>query len=522
MELLMIEIVYTGVKRGIKTSVGRFKRGNAKRVTVSDAKHLMDNYEGFTCHALPGKLKAAAMVGSRLAIMRNGGLGDVIAVAYFLALPLKKAHKDNYVAFGCLPQYADVMKRVPFLDEVNAMPFSLQGFEASLDMSWVVEKDDPTSKKVRPELFAMPADDLADFKFPYLRMFDDDIKWGYEEFVKLGKEFTENPPNPLLQIENRKQIGAPRIPRQAYESESSMVKGEATEYRPLVGIQTTSASPIRVYAPEYLTELIRLLIEAGYDVAIFGQDTWHWGMKQWKGDHLYNFIDKTTLLECASLMAFCDYVIAPDSGLMHLASVMGIPTFALFGNILPENRIKYYPRTRALYPEGELNCIPCGDVHNPCPECSGLGKGNKRFSGMCMRLLKPPRVMKAFESFVEKFGEALPPLIPSQEGDEKANTPIPLLPMRDKREFDQKCPFCGSAGEVVNRIQGKWFNETYPDPVVFYRCVSCKSIYSDPSQKISYEAEYWTVGGQFAGDYFERKNYHQRVYERVMGYIGEN
>lgn len=45
----------------------------------------------------------------------------------------------------------------------------------------------------------------------------------------------------------------------------------------------------------------------------------------------------------ASVLKSCTAAVLPDSGPMHVAGVLGVPTIAIFGRVIPpENRVKYY------------------------------------------------------------------------------------------------------------------------------------------------------------------------------------
>jgi len=455
-----VQITWEGNLREIATHFGRFRRGIARDVRVEDATRLMAAYPGFRVKGIKqgGHLEALARTGQHIAVIRNRGFGDVIACAYFLAYPLAYAHPKTKVDFYSDLLYTPIVEQFPFLNQVfGDVKSNFSRYDGTVDLCWVPEREDRRNEKVRTEIFGRYAGSLANYKYDFLE-FPSELKM---------------------------------------KGQAILEKGGRDSNRSLVGIQTTSASPVRVYPFDYLGDLIQGLVNEGFEVALFGQDHWNYKLNQWNGDHLLNFIDRTTLLECACAMELCDYFIAPDSGLLHLASIFGIPTLALFGNIKPENRIKYYPNTVALYPEFELDCIPCGDVHNPCPECSNLS-GSYR-SGRCMYLLTPERVLRTFLDFIEGKGKYV---------------------RRIARITNIHCPFCNSPGKIENSIQGKWFSEIYEKRVDFYRCLSCSSIYSDPRMlTVDYEEEYFSGGaGKFSGDYFTpgKQEYHKRMASEVL------
>ncbi|HDZ76574.1 MAG TPA: lipopolysaccharide heptosyltransferase family protein [Candidatus Omnitrophica bacterium] len=71
------------------------------------------------------------------------------------------------------------------------------------------------------------------------------------------------------------------------------------------------------------------------------------------------FAGKTTLKQAIALLKCCDVFIAPDSGLSHLASTMGIKTIGLYGPT-PKNYIyPYFHQQDMIFPRKKLECMPC-------------------------------------------------------------------------------------------------------------------------------------------------------------------
>jgi len=81
--------------------------------------------------------------------------------------------------------------------------------------------------------------------------------------------------------------------------------------------------------------------------------------------------------------------VTADSGIMHLAAIMGVPTLSLFGPGIVE---KWAPRGEAhLVVKLDLPCSPCtrfGTVP-PCPH-----------GYACMRDLEPGMVVEALKDFL--------------------------------------------------------------------------------------------------------------------------
>jgi heptosyltransferase-2 len=109
------------------------------------------------------------------------------------------------------------------------------------------------------------------------------------------------------------------------------------------------------------------------------------------------------LLNIAALIRRCRLFVTNDSGLMHVATAMGVPTVSLFG---PSD-----PRRNAPYGEGhtiiraELPCVPCnkyphyqyGGSYIRCPY-------NSDRKGYCMQSI---RVERVYETIVQNYASTL-------------------------------------------------------------------------------------------------------------------
>src|SRR5208337_5007504 len=64
-------------------------------------------------------------------------------------------------------------------------------------------------------------------------------------------------------------------------------------------------------------------------------NTYFEGLFMWP-DHARNFVGKLGLRDTAALLRECAALISNDSGLMHLAAALGVPTFGIFGITSPQ------------------------------------------------------------------------------------------------------------------------------------------------------------------------------------------
>jgi heptosyltransferase II len=74
----------------------------------------------------------------------------------------------------------------------------------------------------------------------------------------------------------------------------------------------------------------------------------------------------TTLAELAALLSRCTLFLGGDSGPLHLASGVGIPSVSLYGPTDPSTNGPIGPNSRVI--RAAVDCSPCYDLSGP-PEC---------------------------------------------------------------------------------------------------------------------------------------------------------
>jgi heptosyltransferase-2 len=66
---------------------------------------------------------------------------------------------------------------------------------------------------------------------------------------------------------------------------------------------------------------------------------------------------ETGIGEAMALLSLCDGFAGNDSGSMHVAGALGVPTVGIFGSTRPERTAPLGPRTKVLY--HRIECSPC-------------------------------------------------------------------------------------------------------------------------------------------------------------------
>jgi ADP-heptose:LPS heptosyltransferase len=104
-----------------------------------------------------------------------------------------------------------------------------------------------------------------------------------------------------------------------------------------------------------------------------------------------SLVRKTNLYELGSLISFASLYVGIDSGPLHLAQLLGVSTFAIFGATLPSARL-LVEEGHTGFVHKELECLGCyhlkrGDAYNYCI----------RRDQACVKKLDSDQVLKALQ-----------------------------------------------------------------------------------------------------------------------------
>ncbi len=100
-----------------------------------------------------------------------------------------------------------------------------------------------------------------------------------------------------------------------------------------------------------------------------------------------NLCGETGIWELAGLFAGADLLITNDSGPLHLAGIIGLPTISFFG---PETPYLYGPFEDGHYVfYDDLHCSPCLNIYN--------SKMSHCTNNLCLKNIKPGQVLEVIE-----------------------------------------------------------------------------------------------------------------------------
>jgi len=113
-------------------------------------------------------------------------------------------------------------------------------------------------------------------------------------------------------------------------------------------------------------------------------------------------IPKTTLSQLGAIIQQCTFVVSNDSGPMHIAAALEVPTLGIFGPTNPRQQGPFGEMHRWIRNE-ELDCLECSLTK--CP-----------IGNVCMTQLEVDRVMDAFEDLVSRSDKLARPAVNQSKG----------------------------------------------------------------------------------------------------------
>ena len=138
--------------------------------------------------------------------------------------------------------------------------------------------------------------------------------------------------------------------------------------RPLVGISPGAAyGPAKRWFPERFAAVADRLTERfSCPVLLFGSAgdrSSTEAVQSAAKSALIDIAGKTNLGDAIALIARCDLFVTNDSGLMHVAGALGVPTVAIFGSTNPQTTYPLGDRTLLI--RRPVDCSPC--LKKDCP-----------------------------------------------------------------------------------------------------------------------------------------------------------
>lgn len=180
-------------------------------------------------------------------------------------------------------------------------------------------------------------------------------------YYRLVADLPEGTPAPLYRITVPGELSARA--REALKQAT----GKA-EWKRLIGIHPrASHGPAKCWPVENYARLSGLLAkEEGCAVIVFGsivEAELAGRVASSGGGRVFSLAGRTDLKELAALIGLCRVFVANDTGPLHLAAALGVPTVGLFGSSDPAATAPRGEKVRTIYKS--LPCSPC--LRRVCP-----------------------------------------------------------------------------------------------------------------------------------------------------------
>lgn len=163
------------------------------------------------------------------------------------------------------------------------------------------------------------------------------------------------------------------------------------EGRKRIGIQVQASMRCRTYHGAQLRKVMDLLLKDGWELYMMGKPG-EFGCQEI--GHIHDASKHAPMFrQSAAFLTTCDAFLGPDSGFLHVAGALEIPSVGLFSVFPWQLRTSQYPSVFAIQAAG--NCAPCFHTRNNLqPHFPVGGPCNK--TGYCTVLssIEPERVVQ--------------------------------------------------------------------------------------------------------------------------------
>ena len=311
----------------------------------------------------------------RILVRATNWVGDAV-----MSLPALRALRERFprarIAILARPWVADLYGREPFCDElIPYAPLSLaekwqlarglrgRGFDCAILLQNAFEAAAVAYAAHIPERIGYARDGrryllTKAVRVPRPGQIPLHERFYYLELLRRAGIIEELPATDAIRLD-----GAPQARAAGQESFRSMGLGER-----IVGVSPGAAyGTAKRWLPERFAEAAsRLALPLRASVAIFGSQAER-ELCQSVADAVRvpvrNFAGETSLGKYIELAAACTVYLTNDSGAMHIASALGVPTVAVFGATNDQTTGPTGPLARVV--REPVECSPC--LRRECP-----------------------------------------------------------------------------------------------------------------------------------------------------------
>lgn len=324
----------------------------------------------------------------KILIIRFSSIGDIVLTTPVLRV-LRARFPDAEIHYLTKPQLVALLKYNPNLNEVLTLKKTLwetflflrkQKYDYILDLHNNLRSNLLTTALMRPKS-VLDKQNTAKYKI---------VKWKQKIVVPhiVSRYLATLQPLGITEPDDGGGLDI-FLPEAAHAKASNRILSAG--FGPILAVVLGATYPTKQWITEYYTELLNKL---ALPCVLLGGKSDKSFANQVKNNLRAPFIDavgESDLLETAALIAQCEIVLTPDTGLMHVAAALQKKVVSIWGNTTPALGFAPY-RTQAVCVENlALNCRPCDKLGKKvCP------KGHFR----CMRDLTSDDVLQKIIDFM--------------------------------------------------------------------------------------------------------------------------
>jgi heptosyltransferase-2 len=351
--------------------------------------------------------------GKKILVLRYRFIGDTILTVPFLR-NLRYAEPDAYIAWVVTPGSAEVVKGIPYVDELIYWdPVTIhadsRGTHRTLGakLNFIGSLRRTGYDKVYVLKRSLSSAIMALLAGARERVGFDTEGRGLLLTKRVTYRHDQHEVENFLDVLRADGIAVQDDYLEAWLTEEEKAFAEnffaAAGVRPeekVIGIHPFAANPPRAWHLDNFTELAGLLQERfGARILFFGgpRDSAALpGIRAALPAPPLEAVGTTTLRQSMALLSRCQLLVCNDSGIMHLAGALRLPLVALFG---PQSPVKFGPwgeQGRAVY--SKFPCSPCKQKF--FTECTPSQRGRPE----CLETISVATVFAAVTQLVGESG----------------------------------------------------------------------------------------------------------------------
>lgn len=310
-------------------------------------------------------------MGKRVLFVRMSYIGDILH-ATPAARMIKEAHPDWTLTWIVTPSLVDMLKENPYVDEV--ITWERDVYEAHSkklhlatmwSMWWNLRKQIHGRFDIAVDVQGRLISGIV------LAASGAPLRVGMGGTKELNWLFTNRKTRATYRhvIERYNQVAKLLAP-QATASLEMVLRLNTSEIawahqalqgvtgKKTLGLVLGSSWPSKIWSLEYMHRLVEGLVPQVRVIYIGGPSEQAQAACLPQGTSIFNSVGKTSLRQTAALLAQCDVVVSADTGALHMASALGVPTVGLFGPTDPSEWGAVDNKAHTLRVD-ELPCLGC-------------------------------------------------------------------------------------------------------------------------------------------------------------------